>query len=601
MGKYSCEACKKKCKKEAIRLQDKYFHVACFTCRECKSPLATDGFFTKDGAHYCAADYQRLFGTKCHACGKAVEGELTTVLGKTYHQDCFKCSKCQRKFQPGEKATFGNNSEHWCHKCHEEQQQQQPEVKAASSASVSHAIPSTSENTAAVNAESAVAVEIPMTPLSPGGSALEKNEKLQSHVVAEPSEQNGVVKKETPVADSDVPKEVTAVKTQKLQGNQPRVFGMPDNKFFNISYLQRSNTDFKRGPLANATAKEPSVTHYHRPISDDFSYTNLRRDFKSELGFQDKKELVLLSKRPDARVKSLAPIERDDWPSPPEPAAAYPELLREKVPQQPTEEVKSEEEKVSKEIDELSKMTDSGAAAVILRDLKKKRSVSPTLDPRFASMTPSAALETHCKPRYDQPYFASPSRDLDMRQRVLEQERNRKSLNGALIAPSHFGGVVKSGHGLCIVRPGTSFDERNGYQSDVFDVETRPRSSAGILQTHSLDVYDDRVYGDVDPTTGLRHSSNLKALTLPQAFSGRFLIENNLSSHGTKELEAPKIFPYEVLCQKNFENLIGVDKDALERHLSKDEFERVFHMNQVEFSRLPVWERNETKLKLGLL
>lgn len=97
---------------------------------------------------------------------------------------------CRRKFQPGEKATFGNNSEHWCHKCHEEQQQQQPEVKAASSASVSHAIPSTSENTAAVNAESAVAVEIPMTPLSPGGSALEKNEKLQSHVVAEPSEQS---------------------------------------------------------------------------------------------------------------------------------------------------------------------------------------------------------------------------------------------------------------------------------------------------------------------------------------------------------------------------------------------------------------------------
>lgn len=35
---------------------------------------------------------------------------------------------------------------------------------------------------------------------------------------------------------------------------------------------------------------------------------------------------MLLSKRSDARVKSLAPIERDDWPGPPEPAAAYPEL-----------------------------------------------------------------------------------------------------------------------------------------------------------------------------------------------------------------------------------------------------------------------------------
>lgn len=93
--------------------------------------------------------------------------------------------------------------------------------------------------------------------------------------------------------------------------------------------------------------------------------------------------------------------------------------MREKVPQQPTEEVKGEEEKVSKEIDELSKMTDSGAAAVILRDLKKKRSVSPTLDPRFASMTPSATLETHCKLRYDQPYFACEYFDLFDRIRDL--------------------------------------------------------------------------------------------------------------------------------------------------------------------------------------
>lgn len=33
LGKFNCEACKKKCKKEAIRLQDKYFHVTCFTCK----------------------------------------------------------------------------------------------------------------------------------------------------------------------------------------------------------------------------------------------------------------------------------------------------------------------------------------------------------------------------------------------------------------------------------------------------------------------------------------------------------------------------------------------------------------------------------------
>lgn len=85
--------------------------------------------------------------------------------------------------------------------------------------------------------------------------------------------------------------------------------------------------------------------------------------------------------------------------------------VRDKTPQQPksphADEVKQvEDEKVTKEIDELTKMTDSGAAAFILRDLKKKRAESPTLDPRNASMTPSAALETHHKLRYELPYFA---------------------------------------------------------------------------------------------------------------------------------------------------------------------------------------------------
>lgn len=66
----------------------------------------------------------------------------------------------------------------------------------------------------------------------------------------------------------------------------------------------------------------------------------------------------------------------------------------------------AEEQQMAKEITELSKMTDSGAAAIVLRDLRKKRSESPTLDPRNASRTPSAAVEPSNKPRYRTPYFA---------------------------------------------------------------------------------------------------------------------------------------------------------------------------------------------------
>jgi len=62
--------------------------------------------------------------------------------------------------------------------------------------------------------------------------------------------------------------------------------------------------------------------------------------------------------------------------------------------------------KTEREINELSKMTDSGAAMVILEDLRKKKLEKSTLDPRSSSRTPSAAMEPPYRPRYDSPVFA---------------------------------------------------------------------------------------------------------------------------------------------------------------------------------------------------
>lgn len=62
---------------------------------ECKKPLSANAFFVHNKDRYCTQDYQRLFGTKCVACDKYVEGQVVTVLGKTYHQDCIVCTKCR--------------------------------------------------------------------------------------------------------------------------------------------------------------------------------------------------------------------------------------------------------------------------------------------------------------------------------------------------------------------------------------------------------------------------------------------------------------------------------------------------------------------------
>ncbi|XP_048524445.1 actin-binding LIM protein 3 isoform X3 [Dendroctonus ponderosae] len=115
-GKTYCQACKKKCSGEVLRVQDKYFHTGCFKCKACGSSLAQGGFFSKDGAYYCTADYQRNFGTKCASCGDYVEGEVVTALGKTYHQKCFTCARCRQPFPSGEKVTY-TGKEVLCQRC----------------------------------------------------------------------------------------------------------------------------------------------------------------------------------------------------------------------------------------------------------------------------------------------------------------------------------------------------------------------------------------------------------------------------------------------------------------------------------------------------
>ncbi|XP_050681817.1 actin-binding LIM protein 2 isoform X2 [Leptidea sinapis] len=105
-GKVVCGACAGKCSGEVLRVSDKYFHMACFTCRTCSASLARGGFFCKDGHYYCPQDYQRAFGTRCAACNQYVEGEVVSALGNTYHQKCFTCARCKRAFPSGEKVTY---------------------------------------------------------------------------------------------------------------------------------------------------------------------------------------------------------------------------------------------------------------------------------------------------------------------------------------------------------------------------------------------------------------------------------------------------------------------------------------------------------------
>ncbi|KAM7381786.1 hypothetical protein PAMA_012573 [Pampus argenteus] len=111
-----CLRCGEPCKGEVLRVQTSHFHIKCFTCKVCGCDLAQSGFFMKNGEYLCPLDFQRLHGTPCNNCREFVEGEVVTVLGKTYHPACFVCTICKQPFPAGDCVTF-SGKDCLCQRC----------------------------------------------------------------------------------------------------------------------------------------------------------------------------------------------------------------------------------------------------------------------------------------------------------------------------------------------------------------------------------------------------------------------------------------------------------------------------------------------------
>jgi len=62
----------------------------------------------------------------------------------------------------------------------------------------------------------------------------------------------------------------------------------------------------------------------------------------------------------------------------------------------------------------------------------------------------------------------------------------------------------------------------------------------------------------------------------------------------------PKIYTYEELATTNKRLPEDVDRCHLERHLARDDFEKMFGMMPIEFYRLPDWRRINMKRMVKL-
>uniref|UniRef100_A0A3B3D2M6 Dematin actin binding protein n=1 Tax=Oryzias melastigma TaxID=30732 RepID=A0A3B3D2M6_ORYME len=121
----------------------------------------------------------------------------------------------------------------------------------------------------------------------------------------------------------------------------------------------------------------------------------------------------------------------------------------------------------------------------------------------------------------------------------------------------------------------------------------------------------DRTHMHGSLSAGSSKSPSRSALTRVRTLSDVFLSLQNGESRRERmdrgnslpSILEQKILPYEALIvtHRGRSKLPpGVDRTRLERHLSAEDFQRVFGMPVAEFDRLSLWRRNELKKKASL-
>ncbi|XP_031653058.1 PDZ and LIM domain protein 7 isoform X1 [Oncorhynchus kisutch] len=93
----NCAKCKKIIVGDIMHALKMTYHVQCFMCAACKSPIRNQAFYMEEGEPYCERDYEKMFGTKCHGCDFKIDAgdRFLEALGYSWHDTCFVCAFCQ--------------------------------------------------------------------------------------------------------------------------------------------------------------------------------------------------------------------------------------------------------------------------------------------------------------------------------------------------------------------------------------------------------------------------------------------------------------------------------------------------------------------------
>ncbi|XP_029599119.1 PDZ and LIM domain protein 7-like, partial [Salmo trutta] len=110
----NCAKCKKIITGDIMHALKMTYHVQCFMCAACKSPIRNQAFYMEEGEPYCERDYEKMFGTKCHGCDFKIDAgdRFLEALGYSWHDTCFVCAFCQINLEG--KTFYSKNDKPLC-------------------------------------------------------------------------------------------------------------------------------------------------------------------------------------------------------------------------------------------------------------------------------------------------------------------------------------------------------------------------------------------------------------------------------------------------------------------------------------------------------
>ena len=83
------------------------YHPECFRCIKCDKIMAENKFHTHNHKPCCNQCYNEHFVLRCSKCSEPILDRYTQVQKKSFHIQCFNCSKCHRVIESGEKHFNG--------------------------------------------------------------------------------------------------------------------------------------------------------------------------------------------------------------------------------------------------------------------------------------------------------------------------------------------------------------------------------------------------------------------------------------------------------------------------------------------------------------